>query len=269
MTLLDILKLESKTINDEFILASSQGKGTAEEIAKFRENAVQSFIQRYYPQSHIVSKGKITDLDGNQSNSIDCLILNPEHPKLVDSQGKFRLIFADGCDAAIEVKPNLARKDEIHRGLQQGISVKDVTRSKSAILLKEGKPEHIVAFSQRIPFYLFALSAFAIERLYEIIFEFYTKNAVDHMLQIDGIVVLGKGILRNHIISELNLYTADYPIGKNSGWYFEKWEEATLLGMLLNLQYSYSSFPRLGEPIIKRVLTKIGQFDVDRIGDTT
>ena len=222
MTLLEILKLESRTINDEFKLASSQGQGTAEEIANFRENVVQTFIQRYYPQSHIVSKGKITDLDGKQSNSIDCLILNPEHPNLVDSQNKFRLIFADGCDAAIEVKPNLARTDEIHRGLQQGVSVKSLTRSKSAILIKETKSERVIAFSQKVPFYLFAVSAFAVERLYEVIYDFYTKNATDHMQQIDGIVVLGKGILRNVFIGELNLYGADYPIGKNTGWYFEK-----------------------------------------------
>lgn len=267
--LLDILKSESRTINDEFALASSQGKGTPQEISDFRENAVQAFIKRYYPQSHIVSKGKITDLDGKQSNSIDCLILNPEHPNLTDSKGKFRLIFADGCDAAIEVKPALDRKEEIHRGLKQGISVKNVTRSKSAILLRETKSEEVIAFSQRVPFYLFAVSAFPVERLYEVINDFYKENATDYMQQIDGIVILGVGILKNITIKELNAYGAEYPIGKNTGWYFEKWGEATLMGMLLNLQYSFTSFPRVGEPIMKRILTKISRFEVERIGDVT
>lgn len=127
-TLIEILKKEGKTLSEEFKVASSQGDGTSQEIADFRENAVHDFIERYYPSSHIISKGKITDLDGSQSNSIDCLILNPAHPNLIDSKGKFRLIFSDGCDAAIEVKPDLARTDEIHRGLAQGVSVKKVLK---------------------------------------------------------------------------------------------------------------------------------------------
>lgn len=113
--LLNLLKAEGRRILEEFELASEQGQGTAQEIAHFRENAVQDFISRFYPASHVISKEKITDLEGNQSNSIDCLILNPAHPKLVDAQGKFRLMFADGCDAAIEVKPDLARYDELCR----------------------------------------------------------------------------------------------------------------------------------------------------------
>lgn len=93
--LLDILKAEGRAITEEFNLASKQGEGTPQEVADFRENAVQSFIARFYPQNFVVSKGKITDLDGAQSDSIDCLLLNPAHPHLVDSKGKFRLIFAE------------------------------------------------------------------------------------------------------------------------------------------------------------------------------
>lgn len=91
----EILKKESGDIIREFELASSQGLGTPQEVADFRENVVQSFLSRFYLANHFISKGKITDLGGNQSNSIDCLILNPEHPNLIDSKGKFRLIFSD------------------------------------------------------------------------------------------------------------------------------------------------------------------------------
>ena len=79
---IEIIKSEGKTIADEFKLASKQGFGTAQEIADFREHTVQSFLARFYPNSYIVSKGKVTDLEGKQSNSIDCLILNPAHTKL-------------------------------------------------------------------------------------------------------------------------------------------------------------------------------------------
>ena len=176
MTLIEILKKEGREIDEEFRLASLQGDGTSQEIADFRENAVQDFLQRYYPRSHIVSKGKITDMDGNQSNSIDCLLLNPEHPNLIDSKGKFRLIFSDGCDCAIEVKPNFARTDEIHRGLQQSISVKNIERSKSSILLERKYPQYILDYSKKIPFYIFSVKAFEATKLIEII----KKNYIEH-----------------------------------------------------------------------------------------
>lgn len=79
---IDILKNEGRRIADEFELASQQGEGTPQEVSDFREHAVQGFISRFLPQSHVVSKGKVTDLEGNQSDSIDCLILNPAHPTL-------------------------------------------------------------------------------------------------------------------------------------------------------------------------------------------
>ena len=167
--LLEILKAEGRRILEEFALASEQGDGTPQEIADFRENVVQDFVSRFYPASHVVSKGKVTDLEGYQSNSIDCLLLNPAHPNLIDAKGKFRLIFADGCDAAIEVKPNLARTDELKRALEQGISIKKIKRSKSAMLRPQGKPPHILEHSLHIRFYVFAVRSFDPLMLYEYI----------------------------------------------------------------------------------------------------
>ncbi len=201
----------------EFNLASKQGKGTAQEIADFREHAVQSFLGRFYPTSYIVSKGKVTDLEGKQSNSIDCLILNPAHPNLVDSKGKFRLNFSDGCDAAIEVKPDLARIDELHRGLTQGRSVKKVMRSKSSILTKKHRPAHILEHSLRIPFFIFTLKAFPPAYLCHHIADFYRKNETPLEDQIDGICISGVGFLKNLKHKELNIYGAPTPIGKNDG----------------------------------------------------
>lgn len=265
--LLDILKAEGRTIIEEFNLASTQGEGTPQEVADFRENAVQSFIARFYPQSFVVSKGKIADLDGKQSNSIDCLLLNPAHPHLVDSKGKFRLIFADGCDAAIEVKPNLARKDELQRGLEQCITVKNVRRSKTAILLSKNKPTHIIEHSLLVPFYLFAMKAFDPTKLYLEIAEYYRSKSTPLEQQIDGVCVSNIGILKNIKHKELNFYGSQHPIGQNTGWYLEKWKEATPLGLLLTLEYSYASFPGMAESIMMRMLTKIGRTDVSRIGD--
>lgn len=265
--LLELLKIEGRQIVDEFKLASEQGEGTPQEIADFRENAVQSFIARYYPQSHIVSKGKITDLDGLQSNSIDCLILSPAHPHLIDSKGKFRIIFADGCDAAIEVKPNLARTDELHRSLLQCISVKKTRRSNTPFLVKSRQPAHILENSLYVPFFVFSVKAFPIDRLFSEIAKYYRQEQIPVEHQVDGICIVGVGILKNIKHPELNAYGADFPVGSNSGWYFEKWGDATLLGFLLNLEYSYSSFPTMASSIMSRVLSRLGKTDIERLGN--
>jgi hypothetical protein len=265
--LIEILKAEGRLIAEEFKLASEQGEGTPQEVADFREHAIQSFVGRFLPQSHIVSKGKITDLEGNQSDSIDCLILNPAHPNLVDSQGKFRLIFSDGCDAAIEVKPNLARTDELHRGLLQGQSVKRTKRSRSPLLLQATKPPHIVNHSQHIPFYMFAVRAFDPATLWREVTAFYAANAVPLEEQLDAIFVNGVGVVKNIKYVELNMYGSESPVGGNTGWYFEEWGDATLIGLLLSLEYSFPAVASISESIMKRVLTKLGRFVVHRLGD--
>ena len=266
-TLLDILKKEGRTISEEFKVASTQGDGTSQEIADFRENAVHDFVERYFPANHVISKGKITDLDGNQSNSIDCLILNPAHPNLIDSKGKFRIIFSDGCDAAIEVKPDLSRTDEIQRGLKQGVSVKKTLRSKSSIMLPKRGQTHILQHSLYIPFFIFCVKAFRIDKLLKTITDYYHQKNVPLEEQIDGVIILNIGVLKNIKHKELNAYGAPSPIGQNSGWYFEAWGESTLLGMLINIEYSYSSIPSVTDSIMKRVLTKIGNTNISRLSD--
>lgn len=196
--LLQILKAEGRKIKDEFDLASVQGDGTSQEIADFRENAVQNYISRFYPASHTVSKGKIADLDGEQSNSIDCLLLNPAHPNLIDSQGKHRIIFADGCDAAIEVKPDLARTDELDRSLNQGLSAKRVRRSKTPILLAKNKPTQIIEHSLYIPYYIFAVKAFSPTVLVNKAAQYYRAYGISRELQLDGICVIDQGIIKKH-----------------------------------------------------------------------
>lgn len=265
--LIEILKAEGRLITEEFKLASEQGEGTPQEVADFREHAVQSFIKRFLPQSHIVSKGKITDLDGNQSDSIDCLILNPAHPNIVDPQGKFRLIFSDGCDAAIEVKPNLARTDELHRSLRQGQSVKNVKRSQTPILLAYSSPPHIIEHSQRIPFYVFTLKAFKPTEMLREITSYYAKNSIPLEEQLDAIIINGVGLLKNIKHAELNVYGAMPPIGKNTGWYFETWGEATPIGLLLALEYSFPAVAGISESIMRRILTKLGRVVTLRLGD--
>jgi hypothetical protein len=266
--IVDILRSESRTLVEEFTLAAAQGKGTAQEIADFREHAVQSFVRRFYPSSYVVSKGKVTDLDGNQSNSIDCLVLNPEHPHLIDSGGKFRLIFADGCDAAVEVKPGLNRLDELHRGLAQGVSVKKIKRSKSPLLMASQKPDHIIQHSLYVPFFLFAVEAFDSQTLYEHVVKYYKDNAIPPELQLDGICVLNEGMLRHFTHSAFNPYGTSHAAGGKAGWCHEKWEDLSLLGFLLALDMAYGSVPRMTASVIGRVLRRAsGTIMLRYVGD--
>lgn len=264
---IDILKNEGRRIADEFELASQQGEGTPQEVSDFREHAVQGFISRFLPQSHVVSKGKVTDLEGNQSDSIDCLILNPAHPNLIDSKGKFRLIFSDGCDAAIEVKPNLARADELQRGLHQGQSVKRTKRSESPLLMRHKQPQHILNHSCYIPYFIFSVKAFSPENLWQRVAEFHTTLSVPLEEQLDAIFINGNGILKNVKHAELNLYGNAPHLAGGTGWYYEKWKEATLVGLLLSLGESAPAVAPLSSTIIQRVVRRSARFEVSRFGD--
>ena len=90
----DAVQLESK-----FRKASIEGRGTSQEVADFREHALQEFIERFFPFPHRVTKGKIRDSFGGLSCSVDCVICAPNHPYTIDSQKKFTLLFAEGVEA--------------------------------------------------------------------------------------------------------------------------------------------------------------------------
>jgi hypothetical protein len=264
--LIQIIDFEGKKIDEEFRLASTQGAGTSQEIADFRENSVQIFIKRFYPQSFVVTKGKITSIDGEQSNSIDCLVLNPVRPNLLDSSNKFRLIIADACDHAIKVKPNLACTDELIRALDQCRSVKAIKRSNSAVLLPKLNQDHLLQHSLYINFAIFSISAFELSKLYEIISDYYKTKVVDLELQIDAIFILGKGLLKNIKHKERNFYGAAPPIGKTAGWYFEKWDHASLVGLLFQMEYAFPSYASVQEGVLSRLLKRHLKFSMTYLG---
>jgi hypothetical protein len=132
---LNLIAAESKEISHFFKKASIEGKGTPQEVSDRREVAVKRFIEKYFPFPYRVAKGNIIDSYGKRSNSIDCLILNPCHPYTVTNENKYSIIFADGVDVAIEVKPDLKNINELERGLNQARSVKMLRRQKLGIFL--------------------------------------------------------------------------------------------------------------------------------------
>jgi hypothetical protein len=123
-----LVRTDAEELRLEFGRASVQGRGTPQDIATFRETALQGILRNYFPFPFRVAKGGIVDSYGRKSASVDCILVNPLHPYTIDRRENFKLIFAEGVNAAVEVKPDISQKDELYRGLEQGLTVKALRR---------------------------------------------------------------------------------------------------------------------------------------------
>jgi hypothetical protein len=198
--LIELLRIESQDMVNEFKKASIKGKGTPQEIADFRELYFHSFMAKYFPFPYRITKGGIIDTYGNKSASIDCILCNPAHPYTVDNSGKFSVILADGVDSAIEIKPNISIKDELERGLKQIITVKKLRRSKTPILLNKNLSNAQIEFSKTIPSFIFALEAKSnIDDTVSEIIDFYKDNNISIDKQVDY-VIINKIIVKSKLV---------------------------------------------------------------------
>lgn len=194
--LLELLKIETKEIAASFEKASIEGEGTPQEVADRREEVVKSFLEKYFPFPYRVVKGNIIDSFGNRSNSIDCIVLNPSHPYTVDPvNGKASIIFADGVDYAIEVKPDLAQKKELERGLTQIQSVKKLERVRTGLAKTAIEKEN----AKHIPAFIFSDKTYAdIRTLVSNIVDFYTEHSIPQVEQFDLIIISNRAIIINY-----------------------------------------------------------------------
>lgn len=93
-----------------------------------KEITVNEFINSYLPLDFQVKKGKIFS-QTSSSNNIDCVVLAPNHPRLITPVRE--VILAEGVYAAVEVKPDisvLTDNSELMRGLNQIKSIKNLKR---------------------------------------------------------------------------------------------------------------------------------------------
>jgi hypothetical protein len=245
---LDLIQMESEEIDHFFRKASLEGRGTSQEVSDRREIAVKKFLERYFPFPYRIAKGNIIDSYGLRSNSIDCIILNPCHPNTVTDDNKYSVIFADGVDVAIEVKPNLSNKKEIFRSLEQIQSVKKLRRKKSDSIKRIGqKPnEENEITRKQISSVIFGTKTFVnIETLIKHIGKYYIDNKITRREQFDIIVINGRGILYN---SRLN-----YNINLSNdaqGLYFVEYDTATLAAFLLQLNRFPQCEMKMGKPVL-------------------
>jgi len=253
---------DATALRHKFQRARRQGRGTPQEIADFRENALQALLQNYFPFPYRIAKGGILDSKGNKSGSIDCILVNPYHPYTIDLREKFTIILTDGVDAAIEVKPDISRKDELERGLDQGLTVKALRRARST-LLKISKPsEEMVEYSLRTPYYIFAMKAKGnILETAEEVTDFYSNAGVSPLDQADAIVVEGVGIIANYPVKGLLTWEqkdtsekAGRMFEHDTGWFFEEWGDDALAGLLLKLSRAIPARATLDGPVISEYL---------------
>lgn len=238
----DILVQEGEVLRREFEKASTLGEGTSQEVAEFRENAFRAFVGRFYPRPYHVVKAKIRDsFTDHPSASIDCLVLNPDHPHLIDSHGKFQLVLADGVDIAIEVKPDITQKAELFRGLEQATSVKQLRRRNGPLLLKNTKPPHVIEVSRQIPFYLYVQKAKDPPRVLDDIRRYYVEHRVPIADQLDFIVIHDVGLVTQVKHPELSLWAEHFSEQERTGWFFEQWGPRTLAGLLLSMDSVFHS----------------------------
>ena len=192
-TLEEVLYFEARSLKEYFGKASKTGRGTSQEVADRREGIFTSRLSRYFPPPVTFAKGNIEDIHGQRSQSIDCIMLSPAHPHLVDEDGRRAAILAEGVDFAIEIKPDLASSRELTRALEQGVSVKTLARGRFGVLAEARNDFH-----QSIPFALAAESSFSKPRtLVEKLVEFYEKNRIPRLKQFDLILVNNRFLAYN------------------------------------------------------------------------
>lgn len=171
-------------------------KGDRTYTGDSREITVNNFIRSYLPSDFQVKKGKIYSLKSS-SNNIDCVVLAPNHPRLITP--KREVILAEGVYAAIEVKPDisvLTENSELFRALKQIESVKKLDRQTEFFttlkkLNSPVKPDYFY----KIPSVIFSFHSADIKKTVKFICEKVKEGIIYEEGIPDLIVTLDKGIL--------------------------------------------------------------------------
>ncbi len=249
--LLELLKAEALEFESIFRKASLLGSGTPQEISDFRENFFSAFVSKYFPFPHKVTKAQIIDSYGKISDSIDCVVINPNHPHIVGPNGKFDIVLADGVDVAIELKPDISNKTELIRGLDQVRTIKQLRRRDAP--LWGPHPEKLKEISRSIPGFLFSLKAKkdAKDTLEEVL-EYYSKRSVPTEEQIDFIVINNTGIISNYKHPATSILKSN-----ETGFFYEEWRELTLVAFVMKLHSVFHATPTFSHPILRHYLSAV------------
>jgi hypothetical protein len=265
--LLELLRRDSKSLNNDFEQASIQGRGTPQEVADYREGYFRSFIAKYYPFPYQIAKGGIIDSFGRKSASVDCVICNPIHPHTIDKSGRHTVLFADAVDATIEIKPDIGVKSELHIALKQMRSVKQLQRTKSPYVdFGDVIPEKH-AFGKTVPACLFTMHTKSrLEDTIVEILDYYITNSIPLEEHFDMIVINNVGIIYNQRYPG-QYRSAPGPIAGQPEYDFfvEYWKELTVGGFLLYLNMIANAQLKLDDGIMFRYLRNMQGLQGERV----
>lgn len=254
--LLDILNLNTVELEHNLLKSSVLGKGTPQEVSDRREKFVQNLIGSYFPSPHKIWKGNIVDIHGNTSQSIDCLVISPSHPHTINIDDSMpSIIFADGVDLAIEIKPKLDSKSEIERALIQIQSVKKLRRIKHNSLATIQSEEKIETL-KTVPSCIFSFETYKdINTLLQKITDFYIENEIPRIEQFDLIFINGSSLIFNYKAS--SYFHSQVNLQMDRGLYYLD-DTSKVLGAYLFFMLSFptSQIP-LQENYFKAYLHKI------------
>lgn len=238
----DLLEMESSELDFRFRKSSIEGKGTPQEVSDRRESVVKKLLEKYFPFPFRIAKGNVVDSKGNRSASIDCLVLNPEHPFTVSEDNNFSVILADGVDFAIEVKPDLNSKQEIERALKQIQSVKNLTRAKSDTLGNKLK----------IPGIIFSNTTYSdLSLLLNTIVNYYVENDIKRSHQFDLLAINNRCLIIN-MRNGSYFYPKSPSIGE--GLFYLNSKSQTLAALLFYINGLPLSSLRMDTAIITKYL---------------
>lgn len=172
-------------------------KGDRTNTSDSKEITVNEFIQSYLPADFQVKVRSKIYSRTQETNNIDCVVLAPNHPKLITP--KREVILAEGVFCAIEVKPDistLTEKSEFLRGLIQMKSIKKIDRKVERIdmsaLTGEPKPPK---YYDKIPCGIFASKSSSIERTVSFVKKMIKEDKIGNEELPDLIVCLDKGVI--------------------------------------------------------------------------
>lgn len=220
-----------------------------------KEVTVADFIRSYLPSDFQVKIRSKIFSKTQETNNIDCVVLSPNHPKLITPVREITL--AEGVFVAVEVKPDittLTKKGEFMKGLMQIKSVKNISRTVQrldlSMLTGEKKPSD---YFDKIPGVIFTSKSSDLEK----VVKFIAQKVKDGTLKVDEIpdliVNLSKGVISySPVFEETTL--AEYfknknvEIPKRAFVTYESSEKASILILFLryflNFTPSYHSLTK-------------------------
>ena len=109
----------------------------------------RGWFETYLPKRYSVTKGKVVDYQGNESDQIDIIIYDRQYSPLVFQYNNVTYVTAESVYAVFEVKQKLT-KDHIYYAAQKAKSVRGLQRTSAKIVYSTGLKDpkalhHIIA----------------------------------------------------------------------------------------------------------------------------